>query len=163
MTIGAVAVPLVAVWLAVTVLFQFRPFSQKFYTLDQLGLLPRWLFFTQGVGGYVLAVAVRFRGVEGAFGAWEATQLWPPPRWWHAIFYPDQALTGILWVAVDRLARRAERDDSTSMLTSTQAFATLRDHLRTVFPGQNGQLAVLRTDHAGGEPRRLFIAEFCGP
>lgn len=40
MTIGAVAVLLVTVWLSWTVLFQFRPFSRKFYTLDQLGLLP---------------------------------------------------------------------------------------------------------------------------
>lgn len=158
MTIGAAAVPLVAGWLALTVLFQFRPFSRKFYTLDQLGLLPRWLFFTQGVGGYALTVEVRSCDADGTVGAWEAVLLWPPPRWWHAIFYPDQALTGTLWSAVDRLARRAERGDSVEMLTRTQAFATLRNHLRNVLPGRDLQLAVLRTDNAVAEPRRLFIA-----
>lgn len=163
MAIGEAAVLLALAWLALTVLFQFRPFSLRHQTLDRLGLLPRWLFFTQGVGSYSVSVEVRLRDRHGNVGVWEPAPLWPPRRWWHAAFFPDHALTGALWLAADRLALRAERGDSAATLAGTQAFATLQSHLRRQLPAHELQFSVLRGEPAGEHPERLFVSEFIGP
>jgi hypothetical protein len=163
MAIGEVAVLLALVWLALTLLFQFRPFSLRYQTLDRIGVLPRWLFFTQGVGGYSVSVEVRLRDPDGTVGAWEPAPLWPPRRWSHAVFYPDHALTGALWLAADRLAWRAERGDSAATLAGTQAFATLQSHLRRQLPARELQFSVLRGEPEDESPERLFVSEFVGP
>ncbi len=160
MTIGDIAVPLVALWLALTLLFQFRPFSRRFQTLDRLGILPRWLFFTHGVGGVVLSVEVQTRDADGRVGAWQPFDPWPPRRWWHPIFFPDHAATGILWTAVERLADRASRGDEAAVLATSQACATVRNRLRRMLPGRDFQFSVLRSDAANSSPRRLFVSGF---
>jgi hypothetical protein len=160
MTIGEAAIVLVLAWLALTLLFQFRPFSRRLQLLDLLGLLPRWLFFTQGVGTYTLAVEVRIRDASGRIGAWEPAPLWPEWQWWHAVFLPDHALSGALWLAADRLARRAQRGDSGASLAATHAFATLQSHLQRQLPLQDLQFAVLRNERATDDLERVFVSEF---
>lgn len=162
MTVGTVAVGVALAWLGLTVLFQFRPFSLRFQTLDRLGILPRWLFFTQGVGSYALTVEVRLRDRSGVLTDWVPAPLWPPPRWWYAIYHPHHARTGAIWLAIERLAHRAERGDSHAVLAGTWAFATLHDHLRRTLPQGDLQFAVTRSDQPHAEPRRLFVSEFLG-
>ncbi len=160
MAIGEAAIVLALAWLTLTLLFQFRPFSRKYQLLDLLGLLPRWLFFTQGVGTYTLAVEVRLRDAGGRIGAWEPAPLWPEWRWWHAVFLPDHALSGALWLAADRLARRAQRGDSSASLAGTQAFATLQSHLQRQLPKHDLQFAVLRNENVTDDFERVFVSEF---
>lgn len=160
MTLGVLAVTLATVWLVLTLLFQFRPLSFRFQMLDRLGLLPRWLFFTQGVGSYSFALEARVRDADGAIGAWAPVSLSPRRRWWHAVFYPGHAKAGALWLATHALASRAERGDSDATLAATLAFAALRTHVRQALPSGDLQFALLHSDDAGGQPRRVFLSEF---
>lgn len=162
-TPGKVAVVLACAWLGLTLLFQFRPLSRRFQTLDRLGILPRWLFFTQGVGSYALTVEVRMRDSGGVPSDWVPAPLWPTARWWHAMYHPHHATTGAIWNAVDRLAHRAARGDSDATLAQTQAFAALSTYLRRALPPDDLQIALLRTDQSSGESRRLFVSEFLAP
>ncbi|MDR6851252.1 hypothetical protein J2Y54_000745 [Sphingomonas sp. BE123] len=160
MTLGELAVALAAAWLGLTIVVQFRPLSRKLPMLDRLGLLPRWLFFTQGVGGYSFTLEVRVRDGSDGIGAWTSVPLAPPWRWWHAFFYPGHAQVGALWLAVHALASRAERGDSDATLAGTLAFAALRTHVRQAMPSGDLQLALLRSDAADAQPRRVFLSEF---
>ncbi len=160
MTLGDLAVTLAIAWLGLTIVFQFRPLSLRFQTLDWLGILPRWLFFTQGVGGYAFTVEVRFRNGDGGIGEWTSAPLWAPRRWWHAFFFPGHAHVGALWLAINALASRAERGDGDATLAGTLASATLQRHLRRVLPPGDLQFALLRSEHADGTPRRVFLSEF---
>lgn len=162
MAAGELAVAAALCWLATTLVFQFRPLSLRFQSLDRVGLLPRWLFFTQHAGTTVLAVAFRVRDAGGFIGAWEPVPFGAQWRWWHAIFYPDHALARGLSSAAYRLSLRADRGDSAEEMAQSQAFAVLRNHLLRQHPGRALQFAVLRNTAAGGEPEPVFISGFIG-
>lgn len=160
MTLGELAVTLAIAWLGLTILFQVRPMSLRFQSLDRLGLLPRWLFFTQGVGGYSFAVEVRIRNADGGIGEWMSVPLSLSWRWWHGFFYAGHAQAAVLWLAIHALASRAERGDTNATLAGTPAFAAVRAHLRQALPSGALQFALWRSDHSDGKPRRVFLSEF---
>lgn len=158
--IGEVAVAAALCWLAMTLVFQFRPLSLRFQSLDRVGLLPRWLFFTQGEGTNMLTVEFRLRDADGLIGAWQPLAFGQAWRWWHAVFHPDHAIARGLSSAAYRLVLRAERGDSAEMIAQSQAFATLRNHLRRQYPGGDVQFAVLRGKAVDAKPKSVFMSEF---
>lgn len=141
MHVGEIAVGMAGLYLAVSLVFQVRPLSPRFPTLDMLGIIPRWLFFTQGVGSYTLAMKVRTRSANGQPSDWQQLSLWPQRRWWHWIYYPQQYQSGILWNALDRVARRA---DAQKAIAHTQAHVTLVRYVMQTAPTGSVQFAVLR-------------------
>ena len=162
--IGGAAVCLVMAWLIATLVIQFRPMSTWYPTLNQLGLLPTWKFYTQGNGTFDLTIEMRGQFADGELGAWTPVRL-PLRKPWHALWYPEQFPNAVYWIATDSLARRAARGAPAEAGTSLAYAAILREVHRAAAstPGcPEHQFRVVRTPSSGVDENReiVFVSDF---
>jgi hypothetical protein len=163
--IGAAAVILALGYLAVTLVFQFRPLSAWFPELDQLGVLPRWKFFTQNNGVYDLGVEVQDRRANGSLGDWSPIAAALRGRAWNSLWFPRKYRAAAFRRAADTLERRAMTGKDASPETSL-AYALILNHCRDVAPrsgdAEARRFALVRMRGAGegGERWVVFTSDF---
>lgn len=150
------AVATVLISLAVTLLFQFRPFSTRVLSLDLLGIVPRWKFFIPQSGRF--EVAIEFRGGcdDSNLGPWIPVSIFPPRRAWTFLWFPEQHRAAILWLSAHRVAVRINQ----SYAPNTLAYQTLVRHLRQVAKKRDFtifQFALLHPDNRTDD-RTIFTS-----
>lgn len=159
-SLGLTAMALVAVQLLVTLVFQFRPLSARFATLDVLGIVPRWKFFMAEHGRYDVAIDLRTRHASGTAQAWRT--IWTPVArsGWSWLWRPEAFRGDIAWLAVMTLDARAAGGAPACPETSA-AYATILDLCRRAAGADvhEGQFAIVRV-MPGGERRIRYTSTF---
>jgi hypothetical protein len=150
-------------YLAVTLLFQFRPFSTHALGLDVFGIVPRWKFFIPQPGRFEVAIELRCGSHEGDLGAWAPVRIYPPRHVLTWLWFPEQHRAAIVWLSAHRIAVRAARGDHATA-PDTLAYQTLVRHLRQAAPAQRCAMFQFALVHPGGSPagateRTLFTSQ----
>lgn len=162
--IGLAALAVILGYLAVTLVFQFRPLSLRLAGLDRFGILPRWKFFTQGNDTHDVCIEVRDRYANGRLGAWNRIDPAPPRRLWNALWYPEKYRAGMIRLAIEVLERRAGNAEDVGP-ESSLAYRTIlhicRDASRPAEGFEARQFALMRM-RGGREGARwvLFTSNF---
>lgn len=163
--IGAFALAVVAAQLLATLAFQFAPLKSRFYRLDAIGALPRWLFFVPGSGSLDHAIVARGRRTDGTLGAWRTIWEMPARRAWNWLWSPDPDGDQTIWFAVATLDQRIARGRTASTATS-HAYALILDQCRRRTRHDPGfadhQFALVRIDRDGAW-RKGFTSPFHAP
>ena len=152
------------IYLAVTLLFQFRPFTTRAEGLDLLGIVPRWKFFIPQPGRFEVAVEVRGGSGDHDLGAWTSVRLFPPRSALSWLWFPEQHRSAILWLSAHRVATRALRGNG-SPAPETLAYQTLVRHLRQAVetrPHARFQFTLVHPDHRPDDDvsdRTLFLSQ----
>lgn len=151
------AVLVALAYMAVTLLFQFRPFSTRASRLDLLGIVPRWKFFIPQTGRFEVAIELRGESREGQLGAWIPVRKYPPRHALTWLWFPDQHRSAILWLSAHRVAMRTGRAD----VSDTLAYRTLLSHLRQVAQAHGHAQFQFALVHPEGDPadRTIFVSQ----
>ncbi|MDB5678817.1 hypothetical protein [Sphingomonas bacterium] len=149
-------------YLAVTLLFQFRPFSTRALGLDVLGIVPRWKFFIPQPTRFEVAIELRCGSHEGDLGDWTPVRIYPSRHALTWLWFPEQHRAAIVWLSAHRVAVRAARGNDASAL-DTLAYRTLVRHLQQTAPAQRSsafQFALVHPDDspAGATERTMFTS-----
>jgi hypothetical protein len=145
-------------YLAVTLLFQFRPFSTRAQGLDLLGIVPRWKFFIPQPGRFEVAVEVRGGSGDGDLGPWTPVRLFPPRHALTWLWFPEQHRSTILWLSAHRIAARALHGNADA--SDTLAYQTLVRHLRQRAEARDQAMFQFTLVHPDGRPdRTLFTSQ----
>lgn len=147
-------------YLAVTLLFQFRPFSTRASGLDILGIVPRWKFFIPQAGRFEVGLELRCGSGEGDLGAWTPVRIYPPRHALTWLWFPEQHRAVIVWLSARRVAVQAGRGDHATA-PDTLAYQTLVRHLRQTAHAQRAamfQFALVHRDDSFVE-RTLFTSQ----
>ncbi|THD35887.1 MAG: hypothetical protein E7773_08025 [Sphingomonas sp.] len=126
-------------YLAVTLLFQFRPFTTRAQGLDLLGIVPRWKFFIPQTGRFEVAIELRCGSHEGDLGAWTPVRIYPPRHALTWLWFPEQHRAAMLWLSAHRVAVRASRGNHAGA-PETLAYQTLVRHLQLTEPARSSGL-----------------------
>lgn len=144
-------------YLAVTLLFQFRPFSTRAFALDILGIVPRWKFFIPQPDRFDVGLELRCGSHETDLGAWTSVRIYPPRHALTWLWFPEQYRAAIVWLSARRIAVRADHASA----PETLAYQVLMRHFRQSAQAQRSkmfQFALVRPDDNSAE-RALFTSQ----
>lgn len=163
---AAVVGVLIAVWLALTVLAQFRLLQRLLSPFDGFHLIPRWTFFAPNPGVRDYHLVVRERLADGRLTSWQNVPVYearPPLAFlWH----PQKRASKVLSDAIQTLGFLLRREGvSVSGLPFTLPYLVLLRYAARAVPAQRGatefQFAIV--DSAGHFQRPLecpFLSSF---
>jgi hypothetical protein len=150
-------------YLAVTLLFQFRPFSTRAHGLDVLGIVPRWKFFIPQSGRFEVGIELRCGSDEGDLGAWMPVRIYPPRHALTWLWFPEQHRAAIVWLSAHRIAARVVGGNHAAA-PETLAYRTLVRHLQRTAEAQRSamfQFALVHPESGANSPadRTLFTSQ----
>ena len=153
------------VYLAVTVIFQFRPLSARFLDLDRLAILPRWKFFIPQENR--LDLRMEMLGYDADSGTTAVpVSLFPARRSYSWLWYPEQHRGEVLWLSTQRLAHKAMRDGG-AVGAESVAYQTLLKHVHrsaATHHFERFQFVLIGRDSSGARAERtVFTSQLHTP
>jgi len=163
---AALAGALVAVWLALTVLAQFRFLQPLLSPFDGFHLIPRWTFFAPNPGVRDYHLVMRERLADGRLSPWRNVPVYQgrPPL--ACLWHPQKRAAKVLNDAIQTLGFLMRREGvSASGLPFTLPYLILLRYTARSMPAAPGatefQFAIV--DSAGHAQRTLecpFVSSF---
>lgn len=87
---GLIAFGIVGFWLALTLPYQYTPWSRRLSRMDLFGLLPRWTFFAPNPATRDLHLVVRDKLKSGVLTGWREIQFSEPRNVLEALWHPSK-------------------------------------------------------------------------
>jgi hypothetical protein len=163
--LAAAVYALVALWLLITLVAQFRwivPFTRW---LDGIHLIPRWTFFAPNPGIRDHHLVLRERLADGQLGAWRSVPVYPPrpPLAW--LWHPRKRASKVLSDAIQALGFLMRHGLEPDAVSCTLPYLVLVRYAAAVLPRTPGamQFQIAIIDTAGHADRRLecsFLSPF---
>ncbi len=101
---GATCLAVVACWLLLTILAQFRPISAKISPFDPFRLIPIWTFFAPYPGMVDYHLVVRDELSDGSISPWRSVDIAAERHLWNFLWNPQKRPKKIVLDAVQSLA-----------------------------------------------------------
>jgi hypothetical protein len=167
--IAIIANGLVAIWLLLTLLYQFRPFSRVIGRYDVLRLLPRWTFFAPNPATWDWHVALRDRLQDGTYSEWVEVKVAGPRCALDAIWHPAKRARKILSDASQALVLMQARGECRRAIQLSLPYLLILNHCITqpASPQKNEvyrQFALVKTARRTNRKLRLvFVSDFHTP
>jgi len=103
--IGAIVLALVALWLALTLAYQYTPVQTALGRIDPFKFIPSWAFFAPRPASRDTQIVVRDLFPDGRFGPWAPVCFFPQRRLLHLLWNPAKRPRKILQDAAKSVKR----------------------------------------------------------
>ncbi|HVW65890.1 MAG TPA: hypothetical protein VHB01_12855 [Nitrosospira sp.] len=158
--------PLVALWLAITLLAQHRRFQPLINSLDGFHVIPRWTFFAPNPGVRDYHLVVRERRVDGSTTEWKSVPVYAPRPGWAWLWHPEKRSSKIMNDAIQSIKFLQKQGEvgATGLPFTMPYLLLLRYASHTVPPEPDStgfQIAIIES--TGHDDRKLecsFLSDF---